>query len=507
MSCEIELKLRLLPAQVRRLTAHPALFGFKAEKSRLFNTYYDTPDLDLQRRGIALRLRRKGWSVWLMTVKGGESGAGGLSQRREWEAPTQPGVFDFSIVGDPELRTFLEERKSCLLPVFTTDFTRTAWSMHRSGAVIELALDRGKISASTLFGVQTAVSENLCELELELIEGTSTDSLFELAVELAGEFHLHPEIVSKAERGYSLATGVSPRPTKGFSVVIGRDISPVDAFRSVASACLIQLQRNEPGAITGENPEYIHQARVAIRRLRSALKLFSPALSADFISVYSPRWQTLARNLGGARDWDVFLAETLTPLENAFPDNPDLAGLRARALESRAAASGNAARSLTQQAYSQLLLAFSAALFRETVPTIAAPSGKWGEAGVRRFAARRLHKRWESIDSLVRAHGRMRVERCHELRIEFKKLRYALEFFAPIFPRKRLEVYLSAVESIQELLGTVNDQATALQLVRNLHPERAPDSLVDGWIAGRSQLLLAALGKELKRFLSCKKPW
>ena len=134
MSCEIELKLRLTPAQARRLTAHPMLAGIAPEKSRLFNTYYYTPGLELKARGIALRLRRKGWSTWLMTVKGGDAGAGGLAQRHEWEAPTHPGVFDFGIVDLPELRAFLEERRERLLPVFTTDFTRTAWLLKTPGS-------------------------------------------------------------------------------------------------------------------------------------------------------------------------------------------------------------------------------------------------------------------------------------------------------------------------------------------------------------------------------------
>ena len=100
MSMETELKLRLSPTQARRLVAHPMLAGCAPQKSRLLNTYYDTPDLELRRRGVALRLRRKGTNVWLMTVKGGDSGAGGLAQRHEWEKPVQPGVFDFAIVED-----------------------------------------------------------------------------------------------------------------------------------------------------------------------------------------------------------------------------------------------------------------------------------------------------------------------------------------------------------------------------------------------------------------------
>ena len=84
MPKEIELKLRLPSSQARRLQLHPLLSGQRPQKYRLLNTYYDTPELELRKRGIALRLRRKGWAVWLMTVKGGaggDSGSGGLAQR------------------------------------------------------------------------------------------------------------------------------------------------------------------------------------------------------------------------------------------------------------------------------------------------------------------------------------------------------------------------------------------------------------------------------------------
>ena len=183
MSKEIELKLRLSPAQATRLIKHPLLAGLTPQKYRLFNTYYDTPEFDLRRRNIALRLRRKGWAIWLMTVKvGGDSGAGGLAQRSEWEAPTQPGVFDFGIVTDDKLRDFLESKHSSLQPAFSTDFTRIAWTINHAGSVVEMALDRGKISALAVAGEGDPVSMPLCELELELIDGTSPDALFDLAI-------------------------------------------------------------------------------------------------------------------------------------------------------------------------------------------------------------------------------------------------------------------------------------------------------------------------------------
>ena len=503
---EIELKLRLTSAQARRLLIHPVLSGCTPQKFRLLNTYYDTPDFDLRQRGVALRLRRKGWTVWLMTVKGGGSGAGGLAQRCEWEVPTSPGVFDFSIITDDDLREFLELHHDRLRPAFTTDFTRAAWTLERDGSVVELALDRGKISALPTGDGAVPVSTPLCEVELELVDGSSPDALFELAIELASDLHLHPEILSKAERGFVLADAAIAPPTKAFASAINKSMSPVEAFQSIALSCLEQLQRNEAGAIVGNNPEYVHQARVAIRRLRSAFKLFAPVLSERFIEVYSLRWRELASSLGSARDWDVFLSETLAPLEEAFPGDADLAVLRARGEETKAKAQAQASVALAQKSYSQLMLAFSAALFRVTPPTIEAV-GKSSALKLRKFAARRLNKRAVMIEQLVREHGKMNAERRHELRIAFKKLRYALEFFAPIIPLKRLTAYQKSLETLQDLLGTLNDQVTASRLIKEVHPKGEQGSLTRGWIAGRTQLLVVALGSELCRFVAGRKPW
>ena len=503
MSTEIELKLRLSPQQARRLPHHPLLAGAAPQKFKLFNTYYDTPDFALLQRGIALRLRRKGWALWLMTVKTGAAAVGGLAQRSEWEAPTQPGVFDFAIVTDEALRDFLLAQQERLQPVFTTDFTRSAWLIEQGGARIELALDRGTISAPQ--GEQAPRSEALCEVELELLDAASPDPLFSVAIALAGDLILHPEVASKAERGYALAGAAARQPVKASASPIADDMSPVEAFRAIALSCLTQLQANELGAVAGENPEYVHQARVAIRRLHSAFNLFAPVLNPDFVAVYSTRWRDLASGLGSARDWDVFLNETLAPLEEAFPGDPDLAVLRARGEATKARAQASAAVALRQRAYSQLLLAFSAALLHDEAPTIARPDA--ASQSLRKFARRRLDKRARMIDALVSEHAKMNAERRHELRIAFKKLRYALEFFAPILPRQRLLAYQASLEAIQDLLGTLNDQVTASRLIKEMHPKGEATPLTRGWIAGRTQLLVSALTAELRKLSQNRKPW
>ena len=505
MHREIELKLRLNSAQARRLAGHPVLAGEKPQRFRLFNTYYDTPDLDLCRRGIALRLRRKGWTEWLMTVKGGDPAAGALAQRSEWEAPTQPGVFDFDIVDDVGLCAFLKLHQAALRAVFTTDFTRTAWTISRSGAITEVALDRGRISAASQADGKAEASEPICELELELVEGASPDALFEVAIQLATELHLHPAIASKAERGYALVKGSVEAPAKALPSTVDPGMSPGEAFRSIALSCLLHLQRNEAGAIAGNDPEYVHQARVAIRRLRSSFRLFSHALTPAFIKVYSPRWGALARELGGARDWDVFISETLAPLEKAFPGDPDLARLRARSEAIQAGAQASASVALTRKTYSQLLLAFAAALFRVEPPTI--ESGTACASRLRKFAVQRLKTRAQAIRKVACKRASLDDEQRHQLRIAFKKLRYALEFFAPILPRKRLKAYQEGVVAIQDSLGKLNDQVTAERLIKELHSKDESVPLTNGWIAGRKHLLVQALNIELARFLSLRQPW
>ncbi len=509
MPTEIELKLRLNPAQARRLVSQPVLAAAKPAKYRLFNTYYDTPDRELWRRGIALRLRRKGRSEWLMTVKGSDPSGGALAQRREWEIPTQPGVFDFDCIDDAGLRAFLQKRQAMLRPVFSTDFTRTAWVVERSGALIEVALDRGRIHAASGEEGAALACEPICELELELLEGGSPDALFEVAIELAADVHLHPAIASKAERGYALAAGCGAPAARATPSPLDRRMSPGQAFRSIALSCLLHLQRNEDGALAGQDPEYVHQARVAIRRLRSCINLFSPMLAPAFVEVYAPRWADLARQLGGARDWDVFLAETLEPLEEAFPGDPDLQHLRQRSQAIQADAQASAGGVLTGMAYSQLLLAFSAALFRSEPPTIDNPLAKGMK--LRKFAGRRLQKRHAAVRRIAVKASRMGDGGWHRLRIACKKLRYSLEFFAPVLPHAKLKSYLQGLSAIQELLGKLNDQIVAERLMRELHPateaEAEPVPLASGWLAGRKHLLVENLCVELDRFMSRRRPW
>ena len=315
MATEIELKLQLTPQTARKLAAHPLLAGIRPQRQHLLNTYYDTPELELHRRRIALRFRKKGWH-WLLTVKSAEPASGGLAMRSEWETPASPGVFNFAHVDAPELRTFLEFATPALAPVFTTDFRRTAWQVPFGESVVEMAVDRGSVESR-------GRKAPICEVELELVSGR-IDDLFALTRTLQEALDLRPAVASKAERGYALFANAPEASFRAKTVAIDAGMSPVEAFRAIALGCLEHFQRNERGLAAGStDPEYVHQARVALRRLRSALKLFAPVLPPDFVAAYGQTWQTLASALGDTRNWDVFITETLPPILEAFPRHRD----------------------------------------------------------------------------------------------------------------------------------------------------------------------------------------
>ncbi|MQM32398.1 MAG: inorganic triphosphatase [Candidatus Accumulibacter phosphatis] len=492
MALETEIKLSIPASAARRLPTHPVLADTPSHRQKLINTYYDTPDRRLEAKRIAVRYRKKG-TEWLLTVKNQAPSPGGLAQRNEWEVPSQPGDFDFSHVDTPKLRSFLEAATSELVPVFTTDFTRLSWLLApNEGTRIEVALDRGKIDAD---GRQ----ETICEVELELLEGSVAD-LFAVAIALQKDLPLHPETPSKAERGYRLAANpanTANAPVRAAEAKLQLGMSSIAVFCSTAFACLVQLQGNERGARESNDPGFVHQARVSIRRLRSAIRLWKPLLPVEYVSDFDPRWSALAGQLGDTRNWDVFLTEVLPPISKAFPDHSDVHAVAKQAAIQLAACRKAAQAAITSPDYSQLLLEFTAA-------TIALPEKKKPALTV--FAPRSLNKRAKKVAELATKTKDSDPEARHDLRKALKRLRYAIEFFAPLFPARRLQRYQQSATGLLDLLGRMNDFTVAEHLVAEALPGHHSD-LVRAWLAGRNDLLLGQLDAMLSEFLSHPAPW
>ncbi|WP_339080794.1 CYTH domain-containing protein [Pseudomonas sp. TMP9] len=203
MNKETEIKLRVSRTTLAALRDHPLLKKRNKsgwEQRELFNQYFDTPERDLAKAKIALRIRRDG-DVFIQTLKTRGQSVAGLSERNEYDWNLPSAELDLSKLDDSCWPAALAELdKQLLMPIFTTDFIREkadiAWGRGKTKVMIEAALDLGAVIAGD-------GQEEICELELELRQG-EPDALLELAAELAADLALMPCDISKAERGYRL---------------------------------------------------------------------------------------------------------------------------------------------------------------------------------------------------------------------------------------------------------------------------------------------------------------
>ena len=505
MAQEIELKLALAEDAQSNFLRHPLLKQASRRQSfRLVNLYYDTPEFELRNRGIGLRLRAQG-KLWLQTVKCAGKSAGGLSARPEWETP-YVGHFDFSPVDTDAVRTWLERPKikTRIAPIFETNFLRITWYFEPApGTRIALMLDRGWIAAG---GRREAISE----VEIELIEGDEAQ-LFNLARTFAERIPLAPAPLSKADRGYRLFKQTPLAPVKAVPIALDAAAAPSAAFQSIALSCLDHLQQNHLGALASEDPEYIHQMRVATRRLRAALRLFSPLLPADFATPLLPALRELMAVLGHARDLDVLLAEIAEPVLQALPDEPRLAALVGIITERGFDTRQGALRFLRSPRYGSIVLQALATLHEQE---------KVGAGGTAEmiltlieFAESRLRRLRKKVLWLADHASIDNPSSLHALRIGIKRLRYALEFFTPLTSAKAMRRMLVQLASLQETLGQINDLASAGELLMDCARESSGDprlreavTLIGGWHGPRHQKLLATVPLGLKHLGKLRLP-
>ena len=201
MTIEIELKFLLDPNQVDVITQQLASYPHRYTSPVLLsNHYYETADNQLRRWDMGLRVRGKD-GHYEMTLKTAGQEIGGLHQRPEYNIALNDSQLAIRLL--PEnvwpTGTDLSALQQDLVALFSTDFTREKWVICYGNSEIEVALDRGSVSA----GDQ---STPLLELELELLQGQRTD-IFALANQLVNIGGVRLGWQSKAARGYGLAQG------------------------------------------------------------------------------------------------------------------------------------------------------------------------------------------------------------------------------------------------------------------------------------------------------------
>ncbi|TFZ07938.1 CYTH and CHAD domain-containing protein [Ramlibacter humi] len=464
-----------------------AMRGAELEQVPLRAVYLDTADGALARAGIALRLRREG-ADWVQTLKARGSGP---FERLEDNVPV-PSSGD--AVPSPDLARHREPRvrealrravgdaPAAVLPLFEVSVTRHVRRMRFGDSLVELALDDGRISAA-------GRTRPIRELELELVEGGFGD-LLQLARRWREKHGLWLAVASKAERGRRLAAGELYAPPAHAQLPVLPDGCSIGEFTSaVLASSLEQVLANAGEVAAGsQSDEHVHQLRVGLRRLRSALREL-PWLAADRERAEAAL-AAVFRALGERRD-RTHVLHTIQPLVEA-------AGGPALRMPPGFHESEDLGAAVRGDAFQDTLLA----LLQRTESVRTEDGDR-----LKRTLRALLSKLQRQVARDGERYTRLSPERQHRVRKRLKRLRYLAEFAGPLFPQKAVAKYLEAIRPAQEALGDYNDEVMAWQLYGELaHADPDAQFGVD-WLAGRQKGEAKACQKALRKMGKAQVFW
>jgi len=510
-SLEIELKLAGAFDTLENLFKSAIAPRAKTVSRHLISSYFDTEDLRLRRRGFTLRVRQDG-DGFVQTVKAEKGSMQGVMRRGEWTTPIDGPTPDLARLGDPEVR----EKIGLIVPgelqpIFTTDVTRhiKKYRINRKGtekASIEAALDRGEIRCN-------GVTEPISEIELELLQGSHI-TLQREAARLHKKLALRFQSLSKAERGFALGLGERPRGEKANPPKLKSDTSVEESLERIMANCVSHWLANHAAVLDGGDIEGVHQMRVALRRMRSALTIFKDVLPADDLAWLQREAKSLIGALGTARDWDVFDDELLRPVLNAHPEDAKLKILQEAVNEERRLAYEHARATLGSPAYLRFILELGAWLEDRGWRRAETQNGL--DKDLINLADEVLRKRHKQVMKLGRNFDDLADEALHELRISLKKLRYATEFFGSLYGRSRTKAYLKSLRQLQDDLGHLNDVAVAESRLADLCSSIASDNTgalqmasgtVIGWYSHALAQVRPRIAKDWYAFTEAENFW
>lgn len=299
-------------------------------------------------------------------------------------------------------------------------------------------------------------------------------------------------------RSYRPSFGGAPaRAVMARRVPIRRKMSAADAFRATVLECLAQVGGNAP-AIRARDPEGVHQVRVGLRRLQMALKSFgaeTPELKA-----LGRRGRVIADTFGPARELDVFADELVKPVATKYAGNESFAALALALRHARGEAWDDALAEVLNPDFASFLNDVAAA-------AEVAPRGPMRLGKASRLA---LSAHWKKAKKRGKKVKKNYDANTHRLRIALKKLRYAAEFFAPLYPRRKTGPYIKALKELLDRMGEANDVhgiGTTLERIGAAPELRFAAGAIAGWHASREKRLTKKAMKGWKSFRKQKPFW
>jgi triphosphatase len=465
----LTLEAELPPEAAAALLRTGPLAGRRAGRSRGAAhtlSWLDTAEGALAAAGLALEQPRRGPRRLLRIIP---------EEGRSWCPGTPP-----ELLGTHPARESPEEAGGApLLPL--AGFAGTA---------TRLAL-QGGVEATLLKGKLRAVADEAPVARL-ILSGPAA-GLLETLQALATEAPLLPPRAALAEAGRALARGEAPRPRRLGAPVLDPALGVEEALVLALGHLTEVLLWHAPAAIAGTRTEGVHQMRVAMRRMRSLLRVFRPACDGPALREFDRALKGLAGALGPARDWDVWLGGLGAEVAAALPEEPRIAALLRAARERREAAyaalrpmlEGPVLRRIAWQAV-------ALAQLRPWRVEADAEAAERRAAPLADFAAGVLDKRWRRIAEAGTDISSLPDEEFHALRIQAKRMRYAAELFAPLWGRKRARRFLARLAEVQDAFGLANDAVVAHALMGPLAGRGASDTawacgVAEGWALARAR--------------------
>ncbi len=466
----LALEFDLPPGAAEQFARAPAVKAHRTGRTRSAAAeivWFDTADGALAAKGLAVEAPRRGARVLLRCLP---------DDRTAWHPGQPPEVVRHLAAED------VPDAAGTNPLVAIAAFTGRRQALH-------LTLPSGPVEAVLLDGRLRCVAAEMPMARLSL--SGPAPAVIELAQALAAEMPLLPPLCALAEAGRALATGVAPRPYRLGPPNTAAATTAEDAFlRAVGH--LLEVARQQSARIAhGGGPEGVHQTRVALRRLRSLLRVFRTATECAELRSLDTRFREVLTVLGPARDWDVFLAGIGRDIAASFPGERRIEALL-RAAEARRHAAYDAVLAMLEApAWRGLLVdAIGLLLRRPWRGNASEEAGQALDAPVRAFGRGILERRWHRVRRAGDAFEALSAEELHELRLDGKRLRYAAEVFAPVFGAKAGRRFLRRLAALQDGLGIANDAAVARGLARSL---AAPGQggrvwavgVVEGWCEAR----------------------
>ena len=290
--------------------------------------------------------------------------------------------------------------------------------------------------------------------------------------------------------------------------LVSYDQSVEQAFAQILRTNLAATKDSEPVVIARENPEGIHQMRVCLRRMRSALTIFRPAIPREVTRSFFKEMRWAAKTLDRARDLDVYIADNLSAKGKKRKGK-----MRKLAIKHRERAYDQISDFILGERYKNLCDGF-----RHWVETqgwrvdLSDEQREVLEGNVVPFASEVLDRQRTHVLDDGRDIESLESEALHQLRIDCKKLRYAAEFFTPLYGEP-MKGFVRHLKALQDLLGTLHDAAVMPNLQKDLLKGKKNRNLTRyarGLVKERgkqAKAIRGALNSSWGDFANAERPW